>query len=132
MIPKNNELNFDFEIETVPSKTYYVNLDTLKVSGMAEGIEAIKQAIYFMLNIERYEYIIYSWDYGIELVDLFGRQTSYVLPELKRRITECLMQDDRIESVDNFEFEVNGNKVHATFACKTSLGSIYAEKTIEI
>ncbi|MFQ8776837.1 MAG: DUF2634 domain-containing protein [Roseburia sp.] len=27
----------------------------------------MKQAIYNILNTERYQYIIFSWDYGVEL-----------------------------------------------------------------
>ena len=85
-----------------------------------------------MLSIERYDWIIFSWNYGVELRDLIGMQTSYVLPEVKRRITECLTQDDRIKNVDDFEFEVEKNKVHATFKVYTDFGVVYAEKDIEI
>ena len=75
-----------------------------------------------MLNTERYQYLIYSWDYGVELLDLFGEPISYVCPELERRITEALLQDDRIEEVDGFEFEVSGGTVKASFTVHTVFG----------
>ena len=85
-----------------------------------------------ILNIERYEHLIYSWDYGIELIDLFGQPIPFVLPELKRRITEALTQDSRIQSVDAFSFETNKGKVHASFTVNTIFGDIEAEKVVTI
>lgn len=43
----------------------------------------------------------------MELQDLIGKPMDYVMVEVERRITEALTQDDRIDSVDNFEFEVH-------------------------
>lgn len=133
MIPSvNDNLQRDFEIEEQPTYTYKLNLDKSIIAGFVDGVEAMKQAIYLILNIERYEYLIYSWNYGIELNDLFGQPTSFVLPELKRRITEALTQDERIQSVDAFSFEVNRGKVHATFTVHTIFGDVEAERVVNI
>jgi len=126
------ELQQDIEIVTEPSYTYKIDFENGVVTGYIDGLEAIKQAIFKILNTERYEYPIYSWNYGIELKDLFGQPIPYVLPELKRRITEALMQDDRILSVDNFSFETNKNKVHVTFTVQTIFGDVEAEKVVSI
>ena len=45
---------------------------------------AVKQAVYKIIMTERYQYIMYSWNYGVELLDLFGEPVTYVCPELKR------------------------------------------------
>lgn len=66
----------------------------------------MKQTIYCILNTERFEHLIYSWNYGIELKNLIGESSTYVVPELQRVITEALLQDDRIEEVNNFNFEI--------------------------
>ena len=63
-----------------------------------------------IINTERYEYEIYSWDYGIELQDLFGKPITYCMSEIKDRITEALLADDRIESVDDFSVERVGKR----------------------
>lgn len=129
----NDGLLTDFE-ETIeqPSKTY--KLDTVKnrIVGFIDEIEALKQAIFLMLNIERYVYIIYSWNYGVEFEDLFGKPIPFVLPEIKRRVTEALVQDDRIDSVDNFKFVVNKGKVLATFTVHSIYGEIETEKEVNI
>ena len=131
MIPSTNGfLTQDFEIEKQPSKTYKMHLDESIILGYADGLEAMVQEVYHILNTERYQYVIYSWNYGIELVDLYGQPVSYVIPELKRRITEALTWDERIISVDNFDFEVNKGKITCRFTVHTIYVDIETEKVV--
>ena len=132
MIPVVDDLVQDFEIETQPSKAFKINFDNYRMIGFIDGIDAVAQAVYLILNTERYEHVIFSWNYGVELVDLFGQPIPFVLPEIKRRITEALLQDDRIESVENFNFEVNKRQVHVTFNIQTIFGVINAEKAVNV
>ena len=118
----------DFEIVEEPSYTYKMVLpdcddEPTTFKGKTDELEAVKQAVYKILNTERYTYPIYSWDYGIELEDLFGQPIPWVYPELERRITEALTWDDRINSVTDFEFENFRNDVHAKFTVNTIYGS---------
>ena len=133
MIPSTSGfLDKNFEIEEQPSFTYKMRTSDKAVSGYTDGLEAVKQAVYKIIMTERYQYIMYSWDYGIELLDLFGEPVTYVCPELKRRITEALMCDDRIQSVDNFEFDFpRKGVVHAAFSVHTIFGDIQAEREVE-
>ena len=74
---------------------------------------------------------MYSWDYGIELLDLYGEPISYVCPELERRITEALLCDDRIKSVDNFDFNIaKKGEVLVTFTAHTVFGDVQSEKAV--
>lgn len=116
------ELVPESEIET--SRTY--KLSETKIQGFIDGLEAVKQAIYKVLSTERYEYPIYSFSYGIELENLIGKDRDYVKIELKRRIQECLTQDERITNVENFQFTENGDILNCTF----DVVSIYGELTI--
>ncbi|MCC0648588.1 DUF2634 domain-containing protein, partial [Clostridioides sp. ZZV15-6598] len=94
--------------------------------------EALKQTIFLILNTERYEHLIYSRNYGVELNDLIGEPMTFVIPELERRIKEALVQDDRIENVDNFEFENIKGKVHCNFIVHTKYRNLNAEKVVNI
>lgn len=133
LIPKTEEeFKNEFEYEELPSKTYKVDFDKQAITGKTDGLKAMVQSIYLILNIERYENLIYSWNYGIELNDLFGKDADYVLPELKRRISEALLQDSRIMNVTNFNFERSGKKVHATFTVVTVFGEVQAERVVDI
>jgi hypothetical protein len=131
MIPSTNGfLEQDFVIEEQPSKTYKMHLDENIILGYADGQEAMVQVIFNILNIERYQYVIYSWNYGIELIDLYGQPVSYVIPELKRRITEALTWDERIIGVDNFSFDVDKGKITCNFTVHTIFGDIETEKVV--
>ncbi|MGG0718668.1 DUF2634 domain-containing protein [Robertmurraya massiliosenegalensis] len=133
MIPQTeDDLQTDFEVEEEPSRTYNLNVKNKRLVGFTDELEAVKQAAFLILNIERYEHLIYSWDYGIELSDLFGQPISFVLPELKRRITEALTQDDRIQSVDAFSFDVNGKIVHVSFTVSSVFGDFDIERQVNI
>lgn len=132
MIPGTTAfLEQDFELEEQPSYTYKMNLANEFIRGYVEGLEAIKQSIYKILNTERYKYIMYSWNYGIELLDLYGEPVSYVCSELKRRIAEALLWDDRIQSVDNFEFNISKKgEILVTFTAHTIFGDVEAKKEV--
>lgn len=134
MIPSTNGyLEQDFEIVEQPTLTYRMDLQTHNIRGYVDETEAMKQAIYKILLTERYAYQIYSWNYGIETIDLYGEPISYVCPELERRITEALLYDTRITSVTNFEFTfpVKG-AVHVSFTVHTIFGEVQAEREVNI
>ena len=122
------EENFTIVDAADTSKTY--KLTETGIQGFVDGPEALKQAIYKMLNTEKYEYPIYSFFYGIELDHLIGKDAAYVKVELKRRIKECLLRDSRIESVDNFAFAVNGDKIACTFDVTSIYGEISVTKEV--
>lgn len=132
MIPSTAAiLTTELEVVTQPSKNYKMNLERNIINGSCDGLEAMRQVIYKILNTERYQNIIYSWNYGIELLDLFGEPVAYVCSELQRRITEALTQDDRIDSVDSFAFDVSEKRtVKATFTVHTIFGDLESEKAV--
>lgn len=127
-----NQLKAGWTIQKQPSKTYKLNRDTQTIVGYCDGREAMEQAIYLILNTERFEWIIYSWAYGCELQGLFGKPVPYAAAELQRRITEALLQDDRINNVENFRVSRSGSKVLATFDVSTIKGVIPVNKEVVV
>ena len=132
MTPESsNYFNQSFEIEEQPTKSYKMDFDLSRIRGYTDELEAMRQAIFKILSTERYQYIMYSWNYGIELVDLYGEPISYVLPELERRITEALTWDERILSVDNFQFHtIKKGEIAVTFTAHTIFGDVATEKVV--
>ncbi len=128
----NNILQSNLEVAEQPTKTYCLNIENNTITRYCDGIEAMKQTIYCILNTERFEHLIYSFNYGIELKFLIGENITYVVPELQRVITEALLQDDRIEEVNNFKFEITNNKILITFNVITTVGEIPSEKVVNI
>ena len=133
MIPKIGFGSGDIEITEQPTLTHRMDREKEYIKGKTDEIEAMKQAVYKILMTERYGSIIYSGNYGIELKDLFGQPVSYVCPELERRITDALLWDKRIESVDNFEFELSKKGVVSVrFNVRTVFGSFESERQVNI
>ena len=133
MIPSTvGFLDKDFEIEEQPSLTYRMQMDGKLIRGYTDGLEAVRQAILKIIMTERYQYVMYSWNYGIELLDLFGEPVTYVCPELKRRISEALLCDDRIKSIDGFEFDFpRKGTVHVAFTAHTVFGDVQADREVD-
>ena len=133
MIPNNDsEFRIDFTEYKEPSKTYKIDLEKGIIKGKCYGLEAVKQAVYKVLNTERYDYLIYSWNYGVELKDLFGRPISLIYSELKRRIEESLLNDDRIKSVENFSYEKKKGTLSVEFTVVTTEGNFESEVKINV
>ena len=128
----NDELLNNFTIEVQPSKTYALDIEKGVIRGYTNGLEAVKQAVYKALNTERYDHLIYSWNYGSELKELFGQPISLVYPEVKRRIEEGLKQDDRISSVENFRFEKKKGALRVTFTVVSTEGSFESEVNVNV
>ena len=97
MLPEvETDFTDGYEVEEEPSLTWKLDIENGRIRGLADGEDAVRQAVYCILNTERYETLIYSWDYGVEFVDLIGSPLNYAMTELARRAEEALTQDDRI------------------------------------
>lgn len=96
------------------------------------GNPALEVWIYKALKTERFEYLAYSWQYGIELKPFIGKvmglQERY--SELRRVITECLMVNPYIKSIDSFSITPENRaelvRVHIT------LTTVYGEVAINV
>lgn len=133
MIPKVNDgLANDFIIKEIPTTTNKLNIASKAIRGLIKDLEAMKQAIFLILSVERYKHEIYSWNYGMVINDLIGKPTYHVISELEMRITEALMQDTRIKAVGGFLFTTDKKIVTAKFTVSTIYGDIKTEKTVSI
>lgn len=132
MIPDNIELINGFTIRQRPSYTYRLYADKERIKGKTDNRDAMEQAVYKILSTERYDYLIYSHKYGIQLKDLIGERTSYVKAVLPRRISDALMQDNRIIAVNDFEIEViDRNTVVCSFSVQTEFGDFKVSKEVD-
>lgn len=130
MLPELNAIN-QVE-ETMPSYTYNINRNTNRISGYIDDKDAIVQAIYLILQTERYESMIYNWYYGAELDNLIGKNRNYVTSELKRMIREALIEDDRISEVTSFSFSYKNDSILVQFLVQTIIGDIQMEWEVNI
>lgn len=133
MIPLTDDtLQTGVQTADLPSRTWRLDLEQNQLSGMTDGLDAVTQAVFLALHTDRYRHVIYSWQYGVELDDLFGQPKDYVCAELRRRITEALTQDGRIQAVRDFTFTTSGRKIGVSFTVNTIYGPVLAERTVNI
>ncbi len=123
----------DFQITEQPDQTYRMLSENTSVQGTVGGKDAVNQAVFRILQTERYQYVIYPWWYGIETMDLYGEPAGWVCMELERRIAEALLVDDRITGVTDFKHDT-GTKgvIHTAFTVHTIYGDIIAEREVMI
>ena len=118
----------EFDIQTdasMPTLTHRIDLKNNRVQNWVDGQEAMKQAIFKILQTERYRHNkVYSDNYGVELVDLIGMPKPFVVAEVERRIREALLWDERIIAVKNFTFESKKSSVIVQFQCDTIFGQV--------
>lgn len=134
MLPNGTELLNELEFISYGNMTYDMKIEENKIIGVTnDDLESVKQMIYKILNTERYENIIYSWNFGIELHDLFGEPIDWVCSELTERIKDALSVDDRITDVGEFEFDLSTrNVVVCTFLVSTIYGTISENVEVRI
>ena len=136
MIPNalNVTIGEDVEVQTAaeaPTRTFKIDFDAGRVGGFCDETEAMKQAILKILLTERFDYLIYSWNYGIELNDIVGKSFQVLSSEIKRVIREALLADSRITDVTDFTVEqIDKRTVHVSFTAETIFGEIPVERTV--
>lgn len=130
MLPELNSVN---QVDdSMPSYTYNINRNTNRISGYIDNKDAIIQAIYLILQTERYESMIYNWYYGVEIDGLIGKNRDYVTSELKRCIREALLEDDRITEVTDFSITYSNDTALVQFLVQTVIGDIQMEWEVNI
>ena len=132
MIPTSNLYNLNIEEVKTPSLTYKLDEASSRINGMTDGLDAVKQAVGLILSTERYVYPVYSWRYGIETENLIGKPYEFVSAEIKGRIREALLQDDRITSVSGFEFTRQGDELTVEFEVQSEYGNFDTKKVVNI
>lgn len=121
------------EESEMPSFDFRMNTATGRIGGTVEDLEEIRQSVEMILSTERYEHSIYPESYGVETADLIGQDAELAVPELEMRITEALLQDDRIEEVTDFEFDLSTSGIVAmSFIVNTTKGTLEEEMEVNI
>lgn len=125
MIPEQQVDLTNLEVVNQPSLTYKLDFERKRISGKIDNEEAIIQLVMKILYTERYAYVIYSSQYGVELDRLIGKDYDFVVSDLERTITEALLADDRILSITDFVAEQTAiDRMTATFTVNSVVGSV--------
>jgi hypothetical protein len=124
-LPEVVGFDTDIVVASQPSKTWIIDRNTMQVSCMDKGLEAVRQAVEIALNVERYRWTIYSANYGSELDGLVGEDEAYIIAEIPRLVEGALSPDSRVVSVDDYTYTRTGtNSLTVSFTVHTVYGDI--------
>ncbi len=132
MIPSGTVNPITIEEIRQPSRTYGLNREKGAISGFIDGLDSVRQAVELILSTERYAYPIYSWNYGVELESLIGKDAEYISAEIKRRISEALGQDDRVKDVNGFKLTKKDDELVVEFEVVTDYGNFRTETAVNV
>ncbi len=119
--------------ERPTSVTYQLDLENKRLGRrMCDSVEAINQAIFLILAVERFDYKIYSYDYGVELAELVGKRRTLVEADIQRRLDEALTQDDRIKGTRDYTYTFDRESVVVDFTVDTIFGAVPIERRFNI
>lgn len=135
-MPETSVISVPFDIEELETeqqttRTYGMDMERKRIIGMVDGEDALRQAIWKMLSTERFKHLIYSDNYGSEIMDramdteLTEEFLECDIPEL---VKDALLIDDRILEVNNITWNwVSG----ASVAIACDVVTIYGDMEIE-
>ena len=97
---------------------------------LLEGNEAIKVWCYKALKTERFMYLAYTHGFGIELYPFMAKVMGIMQrkSELKRIVTEALMVNPYIVSVDSISFDENNRNEEMDI--RIAMTTVYGELVI--
>lgn len=122
-------------IETItqPSLTYKIDVNSKRIGHKIDAQEAIMQLVMKILNTERYAYVIYSSQYGVELERLVGKDFDFIVSDLERTISDALLVDNRIISIQDFTAQKTAVDVLlVSFTVNTIYGSTTMRTEVQI
>lgn len=131
MFPFELEENQNTESKHSKLKEYGIDFETGELTGeLVEGLEAVKVWVWVTLHTSRYRHPIYSWDFGNEIEDFIGKSYSdeYLNSELQSVIEECLLINENITGIKDFECKRENDRLYLSFTLQT----IFAEEEINL
>lgn len=119
------------EEQEKPSKTYRLDLDTGRIIGSIDGIEAVQQAIRKALSTPRFECLIYDGQYGSDIREAFKNVTpEYIKTSAKELIWDTLKSDTRILGIADVEVSFKDDNCYISFTAQTIFGDSGVEVSV--
>lgn len=133
----DNQLNGGITNKILPSKTYRINnykiVNENRIQGYVDGLDAIKQAIFHILSIERYAYPIYDENYGIEFEQFIGEDLDYLKANIQQVLYEALTYDLRISNVTVTDIKtIDVSTVLISFTVESIYGNLVLEVNVNV
>lgn len=96
-----------------------------------EGKEALREWIKKCIRTIKYRAAVHKdLEYGLNIDDLIGSElpTDFLKAEIEREVTDALLKNTYITSIENFTFDIDGSRLIANL----TVNSIYDDEVIEV
>ncbi len=130
MLPENDIFLSDRSGGRQANRTFKIDFEKKRLDGMTDGIDALSQTVYAILMTPRYAYTIFSHNYGTDYNNLPNGEYIKKIAAIKSAVTDSLMIDDRILSVQDFEFTKKEHSIFVKFSVKSIFGDAVFEKEV--
>lgn len=132
VLPESGDVNISTGVTFVqqPSLTWYINKESNRIQSTVDGLDAVRQAVEIILNVERFRWQIYSPNSGMQWAGLIGQNPGYVASEVQRRIKDALSTDERVLGISNFQYTMNGESMTCFLTVNTVYGN--TQTTVEV
>lgn len=120
----------DEELLMLPTTKTYRVLNG-RIAGFIDDLEAIAQTVDKILSTSRFQYLIYSDDYGSDFLDLIGEDKDLVYSEIERMTVEALSIDERITDVTVTDIiEVGRSEIKVLLTVTTVYGDLQVAQEV--
>lgn len=107
-----------------PSLTWIADPVTHRLRGRGDNYEAVRQAVEIAVNVERYKWQIYTPNFGTDYDGLLGNEAGFVASELRRRIEDAFLPDNRILGISDFAWSASDINMKVSFTARTVFGDV--------
>ena len=121
------------EAEEQPSLTYRLDLESGRIVGFVDKLEAVNQAVKKAIITPRFKCLIYNNQYGSEVEEaIISKDASqeYINTGIEGFIKDALRRDTRIMSIYDFYVEFKEDKAYVFFRVDTIFGETQIKEVI--
>ena len=125
MLPQSNiDLSQGVVFQDQPSLTWIADPVTNRLRGRGDGWEAVRQAVEVIVSVERFKWQIYTPNFGTDYDGLLGTEAGYAASELRRRLEDAFLPDNRILGVKDYAYTFSDTSLTVTFTAQTVFGDV--------
>jgi len=125
MLPQSNiDLTNGIVFQDQPSLTWIADPVTNRLRGRGDNWEAVRQAVEVIVNVERFKWQIYTPNFGTDYDGLLGTEPGYAASELRRRLEDAFLPDNRILGIKDYAYTFDGVSLTVAFTAMTVFGDV--------
>ena len=133
MLPRSNiDLSRGIVFQDQPSLTWIADPVTNRLQGRGDNWEAVRQAVEVIVNVERFKWQIYTPNFGTDYDGLLGTEPGYAASELRRRLEDAFLPDNRILGLSAFAYEFRDGALTAAVTVDTVFGPVQANVEVTL